>query len=71
MDLIGILTIINIIFHFGPTLGLFELTTGKMKFIIISDAIIFLGSLACCPISAVIWGILTYVDWKHYGYVFK
>ena len=72
MDFISILILANIIVHLGGgMLDLFELTPNKMKFIIISDAIIFLASLTCCPLSAVIWGFATYFDWKRYGWVFK
>jgi len=72
MLLILLLTIVNVIIHVGCLSDMIELTPGKMKFFIISDVIIFIGCLSNCLIlSSIIWGIVSYLDWKQYGYVFK
>lgn len=71
MDLISLLAIANIVLHIGPMLGMFVRSTNMIKFMLVSDVIVALGMLMCCPFTALIWIVCTYVDWKEYGYVFK
>lgn len=71
MDLISILAIVNIVIHIGPFLGLFLRSTGQLKFMLVTDVIITIAYLLCCPFTAFIWCIVTYVDWKEHGYLFK
>lgn len=71
VSIISIIVIVNIGLHLLPLLGVFKQTENKLRIILVTDIIICAAYLACCPISAVIWIILSIIDWKHYGYVFK
>lgn len=71
LGIISLITIINIGLHLLIMLNIIPPSDNKYRFILITDVIICLTCLGCCPLSAIIWIIVSIIDWKNYGYVFK
>lgn len=72
MVLFSILMIANVLCHLSIVVGVTRNSNGKLMFLIISDVIVTaLQFMYGMNIAGIIWLILTFIDVKNYGYVFK